>query len=195
MVAAAALGVNEGCSARAARNVFSWILGRRGSAGHSAAILRRRCCACLSWFVVDIAVLTEGRRRDSAFRHVPCPARGCPRGPRPGRPKVWPRAFYFSFQAEDAFLPVRAALNVEPACRNSPTAPAALPTSEMAWENRFIMVGHDGPAPYLMCHQACHTAPLTRLFLARDCSGLLLCLLCIAASCSSQRVYHHDHVS
>jgi hypothetical protein len=60
-----------------------------------------------------------------------------------------PRAFHFAFQAEDAFLPVRAALNVETCQLQSTIAPAALPTSEMAWENRFIMVGHnrDGPAP------------------------------------------------
>lgn len=40
----------------------------------------------------------------------------------------------------------------------------------MAWENRFFfIVGHNGPAPYLIRHQddiqVCHTAPLTRPFL------------------------------
>jgi hypothetical protein len=48
---------------------------------------------------------------------------------------VWPRAFYFSFQAEDAFLPVRAALNVETCQLQSLTAPAALPTSE--WHGKI----------------------------------------------------------
>jgi hypothetical protein len=38
----------------------------------------------------------------------------------PGLPTVWPRAFYFTFQAEDAFLPVRAALNVETCQFQSP---------------------------------------------------------------------------
>lgn len=46
-------------------------------------------------------------------------------------------AFCFSSQAEDAFLPVRAALNVETCQLQQSTTPAALPTSEMAWENRI----------------------------------------------------------
>jgi hypothetical protein len=64
---------------------------------------------------------------------------GMPTWARPRLPMVWPRAFYFSFQAEDAFLPVRAALNVETCQLQSLTAPAALPTSEMTWENRFFL--------------------------------------------------------
>jgi len=65
----------------------------------------------------------------------------------------------------DALLPVRAALNVETCQLQLPTAPVAPPTVEVAWENRFVIFGHDGPTPYLIRHQECHTAPLTRLSL------------------------------
>jgi hypothetical protein len=110
---------------------------------------------------------------------------GMPTWARPRLPMVWPRAFYFSFQAEDAFLPVRAALNVETCQLQSLTAPAALPTSEMTWENRFFfIVGHNGPAPYLIRHPddiKCAILRRSRDLSGRDCSGL--CLLCIAASC------------
>ena len=53
-VAATALADNAGWSASAARKVFNWRFGRSGSAGHDAVMRRRRCCACLRWWFVDI---------------------------------------------------------------------------------------------------------------------------------------------
>ena len=98
-------------------------------------------------------------------------------------------ALLLLFQAEDAFLPVRAALNVETCQFQSSTTPAVLPTSEMAWENRVIMVGHNDP-PYLIRHQAgylsrCHSRDL---FYSRLRWALFILYLGIM---SSRRVYRH----
>jgi hypothetical protein len=58
----------------------------------------------------------------------------------------------------------------------------------MAWENRFIMVGHNGPVPYLIRHQRAILRRSRDLFWSRLQWALFIMYRGVM---SSRRVYHH----
>jgi hypothetical protein len=62
----------------------------------------------------------------------------------------------------------------------------------MAWENRFIMVGHNDPAPYLIRHQDTIKSAILRR--SRDLSWSRLqwaLFIMYHGVVSSRRVYYH----
>lgn len=112
-------------------------------------------------------------------------------GQRPGLPTVWPRAFHFTFPGCGRLSAgARCTEPWKPASCNHLLAPAALPTSEMAWENRFVMVGQNGPAPYLIRNQAVpYRMPLTRPLLFAIAVDFVF--LMYRGVMTSRRVYRH----